>query len=263
LDCIATVMSDEILKSPDFEAPILEAVILFRCSLPGNVTMEEVHAKAEPLLKEAYPKTRKLLMQEVSIQIAGECTESTHRIRGFQYIQEDGKQLVQFLQDGFSFNRLIPYSSFDEYVEEIGRVWNIYKEITQPILLKQLSMRYINRVVIPFDQSTAEIRLEDYLTIAPRAFPGDELQIEGLLQNMRFQHPESKMKLNLTVSSEPLNDSGAPFIIDIDAIHPLDSAPVEVEALSEKIQSLRDWKNLIFQTTLTKKCLSQFLQPRP
>ena len=124
-------------------------------------------------------------------------------------------------------------------------------------------MRYINRVVIPFDQSTAEIRLEDYLTIAPRAFPGDELQIEGLLQNMRFQHPESKMKLNLTVSSEPLNDSGAPFIIDIDAIHPLDSAPVEVEALSEKIQSLRDWKNLIFQTTLTKKCLSQFLQPRP
>jgi len=53
-------------------------------------------------------------------------------VDAFQFLSEDKKQLVQLRRGGFSFNRLIPYISLDDYLGEVSRTWALFVDVVRP-----------------------------------------------------------------------------------------------------------------------------------
>jgi uncharacterized protein (TIGR04255 family) len=77
--------------------------------------------------------------------------------------------IAQFRVNGFTFNKLEPYSNWEEVFGEADRLWQIYVEVARPLEVTRLAVRYINRMRFP---NPTELR--DYLEappLVPRPIP--------------------------------------------------------------------------------------------
>src|SRR5215207_6007873 len=149
-------------------APIIEAVVDIDCDMPVAFSLKALEAKARELLKEQYPKFRMQLLEQHQIEQKGDepPKHSTRRgIQALQFLHDDEKQLVQIRAGGFSFNRLSPYTSLDDYLPEIERTWAMFVQLTSPIEIRVVRLRYINRILLPFAEG--KVQLEDYVKMSP------------------------------------------------------------------------------------------------
>lgn len=115
-------------NQPIPSAPIIEAVVDIDCDLPTALDHQTLREAAGEALRARYPKFRQpLIQQHVFKQEGNQAPEmQVHQGQGaMQFLTEDEKQLVQFRSNGFSFNRLAPYTSLDDYFPEIEatEVW--------------------------------------------------------------------------------------------------------------------------------------------
>src|ERR1043165_295772 len=116
--------------------PIVEAVLDLDCDLPPGREITELEAAARQKLGDRYPKARGQFIQEHQIEALGEESPKLsvrRRIQALQFLHEDEKQLIQFRPQGFSFNRLAPYSTLDDYLPEIERAWRVFVELASPL----------------------------------------------------------------------------------------------------------------------------------
>ena len=72
---------------------------------------------------------------------------------------------MQVRAQGFSFNRLAPYSGLDDYLPEIERTWSLYVDLASPVQIRAIRLRYINRILLPLAANTVD--LDEYLKIGP------------------------------------------------------------------------------------------------
>src|SRR4051812_4475578 len=95
--------------------PIVEAVLDLDCDLPPGREITELEEAARQKLGERYPKARRQFIQEHQIEALGEESPPKVSVRrgilALQFLHDDEKQLIQFRPQGFSFNRLAPYST--------------------------------------------------------------------------------------------------------------------------------------------------------
>ena len=64
--------------------------------------------------------------------------------------------------DGFTFSRLKPYETWENLRDEAYRLWQKYREITSPEIIR-VALRYINKLEFPLPIKN----FSDYLTAAP------------------------------------------------------------------------------------------------
>ena len=81
-----------------------------------------------------------------------------HGVQALQFLQDDERQLVQVRVQGFSFNRLAPYTSLDDYLPEIKRTWGLYVDLVKPVQVRQIRVRYINRILLPMTERRSRFR---------------------------------------------------------------------------------------------------------
>jgi len=178
-------------------------------------------------------------------------------IQALQFRDKEEKQLIQVRTQGFSFNRLAPYSTLDEYLPEIERLWNLYTELAAPVKTRAVKLRYINRIILPMNGSLIE--LDEYLKTGPRV-PGEE----GMtLTNFLIQHSAVENATNLNVSwvltSQVPADGKLPIILDITVgTPPLAGDPNDWATIRSSIDGLRILKNRVFENILSPKCLELF-----
>ena len=102
--------------------PIVEAILDLECDMPPGQSLGSLQAKARERYRDRYPKPVIQFFQEHQLG-AGPGTKprlSFRRgIQALRFLQEDEKQLVQVRVQGFSFNRLAPYTSLDEYLARL------------------------------------------------------------------------------------------------------------------------------------------------
>jgi hypothetical protein len=109
--------------------PIVEAVFDVDCDLPAGF---DLAAMKEPALKrfgDQYPKVQTQFVQQHRIETTADTAPNISTSLGVQALQfrnDDEKQIVQVRAQGFSFNRLVPFTSFDDYLPEIERTWQLY-----------------------------------------------------------------------------------------------------------------------------------------
>lgn len=182
-----------------------------------------------------------------------------HEIQSLQFLHDDEKQLVQVRAEGFSFNRLAPYTGLDDYLPEIERTWKMFIKLAAPVQIRTVRLRYINRMLLPV--STNGVELQDYLKIGPRLPDETRFTLVGFLDQQAAVENATGNRVNIVLTGRPEENEQAPIIFDITAECPTKAEIQNWAWLLDQIQSLRALKNHIFKNTLTEKCLSLFQQP--
>ncbi len=239
--------------------PIIEAVLDIDCELPPSFDIRSVEEAARKTLAKSYPKLRPIVVQDHRVE-----TTPDNRMKysvegglqGFQFLKSDEKQLVQLRSQGFSFNRLAPYSSLDDYLPQIKKLWLQYLKIATPVTVRSIRLRYINRILIPTD--THGVKLEDYILNGPRLADPERLTLTGFLDQYSAIDKKSGHQTNSVLTLQPIVDDKLPVIFD-NGVTSSESGDVDDwNWIRSTILDLRELKNHIFLRTVTEKCLNLF-----
>jgi uncharacterized protein (TIGR04255 family) len=229
--------------------PIVEAVVDIDCDLPVGLDFEGLEERARRELANDYP-IRTTLLQEHS-------DEQGHAGLGsYQFSTSDGRQLVQIRRAGFSFNRLAPYSSLDDYLPEIERLWHLFAGLVSPIQTRRIGLRYINRLLLPTDGGVVD--LDEYLRLGPRLPDEETMRLVGFFNQHSAVEVKTKHHVKIWMLMQPLEGVRLPMIFDIEAMHFAVEEPQAWQNIRATILSLRRLKNDVFQKTLTERCLTLF-----
>jgi uncharacterized protein (TIGR04255 family) len=243
------------LKSP----PIVEAVLDIDCDMRGDFDPFQVEVAAAEWLRPEYPKSRRRFMQEIEVQRKpGAAPQTTAReaLQALQFLRDDEKQLVQIRPQGFSFNRLAPYSSFDEYLPEIERTWQVFVSVVAPVQIRLIRLRYINRFLLPMRNT--KLDLSEYLTLPPRWPDEEQLLLTGFFDRRSLRREATGELANVLMTFQQDDGEKLPVILDIETIREGAFECANWQEIHNRIASLRVLKNSIFSQTLTKKCLKLF-----
>src|ERR1035441_4286774 len=135
-------MNDTELKL--LKAPIIEAVLDVDCDMPPGFDLAALEGPSRDRFRDKYPKFRKQLMQEHKIETKPDEPPKMsvrHAMQSLQFLQEDEKEIVQVRAQGFSFNRLAPYTSLDDYLPEIERTWRLFISIAAPVQIRTVRLQ--------------------------------------------------------------------------------------------------------------------------
>lgn len=240
-------------------APIIEAVIEIRCDMAPTFDLGTLEGAARDLFHDQYPKLQQQFVEAHRFEREGDEPPriSTERgLQALQFLHADGRQLVQIRTQGFTFNRLAPYSSLDDYLPEIERTWRLFVQLAAPVQIQQVRMRYINRILLPLTDRLVE--LTDFLKVSPRLPDEDRLQFTGFLNQHAAVEVKTGNQVNIITTLQAAEKDLVPLIFDIEVIHAGTADPGDWVWVRSHIDSLRSLKNHVFMNTLTQRCLNLF-----
>jgi len=238
--------------------PIVEAVLDFDCDLPPSLDFESMRDAVKSAYAEKYPKFKLSFIQQARIEAKSDAPPEMSVRRGiqaFQCFDETEKQLVQVRAQGYSFNRLAPYTSLDDYLPEIQRTWDLFSKLMSPVQVRVIRLRYINRILVPLKNGQVDLRR--YLRGSPRSADG-KLMMTGFLNQYTAVEKDTGHEVNVVITSQPPDNDRSPIIFDNGAACEAKLPPEEWNSIVAKIESLRDLKNRVFKNTLTARCLNLF-----
>lgn len=240
-------------------APIIEAVVDIDCDLPPAQNLRELEEVAGERLSERYPIRQHRFMQEMRFEARQEGSFNQamrQEIDAVQFLASDRKQLVQFRLGGFSFNRLAPYATLDDYQADILAGWQVYLEVATPVQIRAVRLRYINRIMLPVAKT--HIDLNEYFHVAPSQPADAELQVSSFVNQYTATDIKTSHHSTVILASQPREGVELPVIFDNTAFSDGTMEPGDWESLWSEIQSLRTLKNRVFYNTLTERCLRLF-----
>ena len=239
--------------------PIVEAVWDIDCDRPPGQSLESIESVARDCYSDRYPQARSQFVQEHQFEIKGG-EQPVVSVRGalaaLQFLQDDGKQLVQVRAQGFSFNRLAPYIGFDELMPEVERTWRLYVDIAAPVQVRAIRLRYINRILLPLTEGRVE--LDEYLGVGPKLPDEDRLAFSGFLNQHVAIEKNTGHQAVTVLTTQPVEGDKLPVIFDNTVLASEPREPTDWPSILRDMRSLRDLKNHIFERTLSPKCLNLF-----
>jgi len=255
--------SDTAMSKPAFKLnnpPIIEAVVDIECDLPPGLQVAALEQAALDRFKDHYPRFRKQFIHEHRIEAKPDGTSNLSVLKNdvlaLHFLKDDEKQLVQVRTQGFSFNRLAPYSSLDDYLPEIQRTWNLYVELAAPVQVRAIRLRYINRFLLP--TKGTRVSLDKYLRIGPRLPDEEALTLSGFLSQQTMVEEKTKNQANLVLTAQLPENEKLPVVLDNGVLSSGAGAPQDWPWILGKIKELRALKNIVFERTLTEECLKLF-----
>jgi uncharacterized protein (TIGR04255 family) len=239
-------------------SPIIEAVLDVDCDMPPKFDLLALEKTLSASVKETYPKSRKVLLEQHRIERKGDQPSnisSSQAVQALQFLQNDELQIVQFRREGFSFNRLAPYSTMDDYLPEIRSLWEIFLKAAMPVQIRAIRVQNINRIMLPL----GNIKLDAYFKNTPR--PDDaNLVMFSFLNQWGALEKATGLLANVVLTGQQPDGDKAPIILDITAEWRGRADVANAEFVLNQIKSLRGLKNRIFHNSLTPTCLSLFQQ---
>ncbi len=249
-------------NQPIPSAPIIEAVVDIDCDLPPSLNLHALRAPSEEAFQDRYPKFRQQVIQEHVILQPGDSPPEVsvcQRDGALQFVSEDEKQLIQFRPNGFSFNRLAPYRSLDDYLPEIEAGWEVFLRLAKPVLVRKIGIRMINRIDLPL--AGGNVDFGRFLMVPPRMpDTGAPLSFLGFLDQQLVMDPETGNRANIIRTTELPQGDKLPLILDLDVFVPCETDPGDWPPIRGRLDSLRSLKNRIFRNSITPECLNLFSQ---
>ena len=238
-------------------APITEAIIDLRIVASAQFTAETFLPLKEQLAA-AYPhaiERRGIEARfEFSASHVGVHQTSDLGLQGIFFKSTDERLIAQFRTDGFTLNRLEPYTSWTELFPEAMRLWKLYVEVTQPERVTRLALRYINHLRIPAPGAP----LQQYIVSPPVVPAGLPQLLSTFLTQVVIHEPSSGIAAKIRQALEKgLQLEAATIILDIDAFKPVDLTPDSAE-IEDTFQRLHDFKNDVFFASVTDLILEQY-----
>jgi uncharacterized protein (TIGR04255 family) len=168
------------------------------------------------------------------------------------YSSADAVNLVQYRLDGFTFNRLKPYTSWEQVFPQAFALWQEYASLARPEFVKRIAVRYINRLDLP----RMVTNLSDYLTVPPTVPPGISGELSGFLTRLNIRQGGDSVALTVALEHN-LTPGSMSVILDIDAYRVADFE-VDSGELPSAFDQLRRLKNSVFFASITETTAGLF-----
>ncbi len=235
-------------------APIVEAVIGVTARAESSWEEAAISEQFKQRLPE-YPgvHAHREVRYEFKHAADAQPEQAVHDMgwRGLRCESADKLHIAQFNRDGFSFSRLKPYQSWEQFYQEGFRLWGIYNDVAQPAEIQRIGLRFINR--IEFSQN--EVKLEDFLENPPKPPRGMDIPFEGFLHQNTLVVAGHPYRINLIQTVQPPQgvDASWGVILDIDVFttEPI----VNQDLIGQHLTKMRWLKNKVFFGSITTKTL--------
>jgi uncharacterized protein (TIGR04255 family) len=238
-------------------APITEALFDFRVTLPPEFQAEAFNTIRERI-RERYPVVEEMRRFEARFEFQADkgpiSTQSeSGGLIGFRFRSEDGKDFAQFRRDGFTFNRLPEYTSWDQLCPEALRLWAFFVELAKPEKLDRLGVRYINSLKLP-----PQLRLQDVVEVIPPSFAGAPELLSSFLISESRHDPQTGYMVNIVEALQPnLAAEGATLILDID-LSKVAGLALDEARLRPALEEMHRLKNEIFFSAITERSAKEY-----
>jgi len=238
------------------KAPIVEAVVDLRATLPSSVTADAL-AAIHDRIRGDFPHKESQFEIAAQVAFGGDqpAASSQQKPHGFRFLTEDRKWIFQARLDGFTLSHLEPYTNWENLETRAAKLWADYLAVATPLSVDRIGLRYINRIFIPRDAA-----LSDYFTIEPRLGAGlpqkfREFGVQVALEDTEV--PALVLLQQRRDSDWPTRPTETPIVLDIDVFREwrLDPRSDEVWKL---LGALRDLKNMMFFNATTEKAKETF-----
>lgn len=228
-------------------APITEALIDIRVTLPKEARTMEHLAGLDSQFRDLYPQRKEIkeVQFKVDLDHVGH-DEKTSTQLGFRYTNTGDTQVIQAGINGFTFSRLPPYEDWERLKEEAERTWRIYSDHVRPETITRVAARYINKLVLP----GPTLDFDGYLRYVPKVPKVLPQVIGAFFSRIVVGDLEQRFTAIITQSFQP-SPTEISVILDID-VYRIKVFTDEHEAWAV-IDELRAFKNRIFFDCITEK----------
>jgi uncharacterized protein (TIGR04255 family) len=229
-------------------APIAEALIDIRIKMSGDFAVENLK-KLQSSISPQYSENHEIRSISYRFESGKIMEKEMDSVIGYRFLSNDGKQIYQTRLDGFTFNRLKPYESWDSFKNEAYRLWKYYAGLVSIETITRIAVRYINHLEIPIFANN----MNEYIS-APLGIPPNlELGLISSLTRFVMCEPDSGATAIITQAMEPItNDKKATIILDIDVFKESPFGKEDAEAW-KMIENFRKIKNDVFFKSIKKK----------
>jgi uncharacterized protein (TIGR04255 family) len=238
--------------------PITEAVIDIRCEVAPHTDparLIEMHGR----VIDRFPNRQDRNVFQGQFQIdAGGLTQiapPTTAAAGYQFISSDHLKIVQAKPDGFTLNKLRPYTTWDAFIAEAQSLWADYRDVAQPTKITRVAIRYINRIDIPYPVGD----LKQWLLTGPEIAPGCPQDMAAFF--VRIAILDTVNGNNAVVIETPIdvgmNNTHLSVIFDIEVFKDVAFGPSDADVW-EAFASLRGTRNAVFFNSITDKTRELF-----
>ena len=238
-------------------APITEAIIDFRVKAAAGIRAEKF-AELKSRLAHQFPKMEQQRGFEAHFElIKGQGQFPAVQdlgLRGFFFKDSQEKTIAQFRVDGFTLNRLQPYTSWEELFPQTIELWRLYCDTAKPEIVTRLAVRYINRIGLP----EASVPFETYLRAAPAVPPELPQAVSSFVTRITLHDPETDIAAHVSqVLEANIRGQQPAIILDIDAFRET-QFNIDDPVIERALAQLRTFKNKIFFNYITEDALRKF-----
>jgi uncharacterized protein (TIGR04255 family) len=246
----------ETFKNP----PITEAIIDIRAVSAPGVDLEALKDFAHGL-ESRFPLRQEHfgLQQTFQVKLEGGPPKisSSTAVDGLLFRSSDNQRVVQARLNGFAFNRLRPYDRWEKFSAEALELWERYKSVARPVNVTRIGVRYLNRILLPLPVSN----YREYCLLFPE-FPKEfSSRTQDFFLHFSLRLPTFADAAAVTnLAFEPLqpNATSLPLILDLDTFFQFTVCPPDSEEIWAKLGVLRNFKNYLFDSSLTEKAKDLF-----
>ena len=238
-------------------APIQEALFDIQIDSLGRSGLSHLTSLHEKVKRE-FPKVKKKIGFRGQFSIEADSVishEGSAQPTGVIFLSEDERRQVQLRLDGFTFNILKPYNSWDEHFDKALELWDLYCKAVQPNNIIRIATRFVNKIEVPIVVGK-ELKFDEYFTIIPTIPNGLPDVFLNYFMQLHFSVDVNTVII-LTQTTEPFADGHQPFILDIDTIQKVDSK-IDRGNLKSRFEALREHKNNFFEKAITDKTRQLF-----
>lgn len=243
--------------------PIEEALCEFRFE-PGRDWDLTVPGKLQAKLGNEYtgkPQQGKVVEVELDAQKGG--SPNLRYREGFakvQLVTKDGKRMVGVGQDVLSIHMLRPYqdpsnpeaSGWDEFKPRIMTALKAYKSVSEPVGVRRIGIRYINKIVVP----EKSVEVEKYLKCALPVVNGLPDRLSNFMSRVEYAYRDD-VRLILSQGLAGAQTDHIGFLLDLDVIWET-AEPITLDEALNKTHDLRIREREAFESVITDKARELF-----
>ena len=236
-------------------APIQEGLIDLRLGFTIPPDQEKLNLLAAKL-QDAYEISKPLHKYEAHFAFGDGMATADAPMPlhvGMRFQSVNSNFVFQAQPDGFTLSMLRPYGGWDKLLAEARRLWTIYAEITIPLEIQRVAVRYINQ----FEVYQQFLQVGKVLVNPPLVPDGLPNNLQSFLTRIQINAPEQNATILVTQVMEPLSAGKFNFMVDIDVFKQVGYL-IHDDDLWEDLNSLRALKNQTFFASLTEEMLGTF-----
>lgn len=232
------------------KTPIVEALFDINVQQNPETSIEELEAIHQQIQERFTEKGRKITAQ-VSFTPDKPMPPAKYETQGFFFKSTNENKIFQARLNGFTFNKLFPYQTWDAFKDEARELWELYTSVAKPLSITRIALRYINKILIPLPIK----EFGEYFKTFPQLSPNVPQNLNTFLLRLEIPDPESgAMGIIIQTIENSTEDGFLPVILDIDVIIQSDYT-ADDSTVWEDFEKLRNYKNLLFFECITEKTL--------